>query len=339
MQKKQNNITRVEIREEVQNVGTIRHLNHVIPLCHGDYIMVLSADDVLYSEQVLSKHVESFRTSAPDCSIQMTQIAMCNETLSKLWYFYVRPMLQNAVEATCEDSTALLHIVLQYGNLLPAVGLCYRKDFFERFGPFDEDYTYMQSYSMYSRLAKEKWTINYGNFVAVKHRYGGLHWDGQNASDQALALSWLDFKKMDQDILEENLSELPEDKRERAIQRAKWQLRCADTRLMELDKTLNGKLIFAFQHPCLALQRLLYKLHPWAEKWHLTVLKLWLVFLFFAPVVQPMFQTLLGTSADGLSWAPYIPAAVFAVIWGASVLIRLFWWLLDRINRLPVFDD
>lgn len=50
------NITNVILHQEEANCGTVRHLNHAVPLCTGDYIALLAGDDVLYDAHVLTSY-------------------------------------------------------------------------------------------------------------------------------------------------------------------------------------------------------------------------------------------------------------------------------------------
>ena len=338
-QKKRDNISKVTIRKENENVGIVKHLNHVLPLCHGDYIVVLSADDTFCDENVLSKYVSNFEAMDPDCCVQLAQVSMYDESLKRLQYYYITPGMRKVIEAATTNQKELLYTVLQFGDLLPSVGLCYKKEFFEVFGDFDERFTHIQGYPMYLRIAKENIHIGYSNFVAVKHRFGGLFWDGRNASRQTLILVWKDLRKVNQDILKNDLSILPIKRRQDAVSRAKWQLRCADAKLVELEATPKNRLLFLLHHPCLAFRFLLNRLYPLADKCHISALKLWLMFLFFSSTITQMLETVLDVSSDRLILFPFVVAALSFIVWALSFTV----WLLQQIfykgDLYPPLDD
>jgi glycosyltransferase involved in cell wall biosynthesis len=168
------NICSVTVRQESENVGTVKHLNHARHCCHGDYIVFLAADDMFYNERVLSSYVQGLEDAPSNCYIEMAQTAMYDEHMGVLTEYYLKKPVQDAIEATVKDSTELMRMLLRYGPCLPSTSTCFTADFFTRFGDFDEHYQLVEDFPMHFRLAKENWVIHYANFVAIKHRHGGI---------------------------------------------------------------------------------------------------------------------------------------------------------------------
>lgn len=183
------NICSVTVRREPKNVGTVKHLNHVRRCCHGDYIVFLAADDMLYNERVLSSYVQGLEDAPDNCYIEMAQTAMYDEHMETLTEYYLKKPVQDAIEATAEDSTELMRMLLRYGACLPSTSTCFTAEFFARFGDFDEHYLLVEDFPMHFRLAKENWVIHYANFVAIKHRHGGIS-HGQKGAKATTVLKY-----------------------------------------------------------------------------------------------------------------------------------------------------
>ena len=83
LKQKGKNVQSVQIRREETNVGTVRHLNHVVRRVHGDYIVFLAGDDCLYDENVLCAYASGFNQAPKDCLIEMAQTGMYDDTLKK----------------------------------------------------------------------------------------------------------------------------------------------------------------------------------------------------------------------------------------------------------------
>lgn len=171
VKKKNINIVNVVINHETVNLGTVKHLNHAIELSSGDYIVALAADDVFYDENVLENYVKGFDKAGSECYIEMAQTAMCDYDMNVQGYY-----LQSNVKEVLEkkDCGKELFGLLAFKPYLPSTSTCFTRKFFELYGKFDENYKLIEDVPMHLRLAREGWQIHYENFVAVKHRTGGI---------------------------------------------------------------------------------------------------------------------------------------------------------------------
>ncbi len=166
------NIKNVIINHETQNQGTVRHLNHARRLVHGDYIGLLAADDAYYDAYALERFVAGFENLPPneECYVEIAQTAMCDYTLKRIDGY---ALFQNVREAVEQGGKELFELVA-YCACLPTTSFFYKKEFFEKYGDFDEDFHLIEDYPMHCRIAREGWKIHYENFVAAKHRSGGV---------------------------------------------------------------------------------------------------------------------------------------------------------------------
>ena len=167
---KKNNIKNVIVNHEKVNQGTVKHINKVIDLANGDYFAALAGDDVFYDEKTISTYMDNFKKN-PQYLIQMAQTAMFDETLTKVDYYYCRPDIIELLKK--QDFDQLLEKICFY-PYFPSTSTCFTKALFEKIGKFDETYKLIEDLPFHLRLLKEKVPILYCDFVAVKHREGGI---------------------------------------------------------------------------------------------------------------------------------------------------------------------
>ena len=171
-QNKKTNIERVLLNHEIENRGTVKHINKVVSLATGEYLMLLAADDALNDSEVVKRFVQGFDNADEDCFIEIAQTAMYDKNLEKLEGYYLRPCIRKLIEG--ETKSKILNQILLYTACLPSTSFFYKMRFFEVFGPFDEDYMLIEDVPAHIRIAREGWKIHYENFVAIKHRSGGI---------------------------------------------------------------------------------------------------------------------------------------------------------------------
>lgn len=176
------NLVNVLIHHEKTNQGTVRHLNHAVRLVHGDYIGILAADDAYFDEYVLERFAAGFDHADQDCYVQMAQTAMCDYTLQRIDGYALFP----DVRETAEQDASKLFDFVAYSACLPTTSFFYKKEFFERYGDFDEEFYLVEDYPMHCRIVREGWKIHYENFAAARHRSGGIsHGNVQGLSKSA----------------------------------------------------------------------------------------------------------------------------------------------------------
>lgn len=169
---KKNNINSVIIHREKENCGTVKHLNNVKPYINGKYYMILAADDMLYDSNVIDQFVLGFGKAPMNCYIQMSQTGMYDYELKNLDYYYLIPNVRKVLE---ENNNNLdLYNLIVYMPFLPTNSTCFRREFIELYGDFDEKYKLIEDSPMHLRISRQNWLIHYENFVGVKHRDGGI---------------------------------------------------------------------------------------------------------------------------------------------------------------------
>ena len=248
-QKKGDNIKFVVVRQQGNNSGTVKHLNDAISVSRGSYVISLSGDDNLYNAKVLSSYVHGFEEAPPNCYIEMAHSGMYDESLQTLQSYYLKPDVQQAIEATATDSSALLEALIRLGACLPSTSTCFKREFFEQFGSFDESYSLVEDFPMHIRLAKEKWIIHYVNFVAIKHRHGGISHGQIDTLSRSKVLYYEDSIRLIDNLTLKNLSVLSPKEREKVTYRKKRERDWMEFLLARSERDLKQMFTLALRHP------------------------------------------------------------------------------------------
>lgn len=324
--RKKENIRSVQVRCEPQNVGTVKHLNHVKQCCNGEYIIFLAGDDALYNNRVLSNYVSGFSQAPENCYIAMAQTAMYDEKLQNIMEYYLQKPVQDAIVETAVSSDSLKKMLARFGACLPTTSTCFTKEFFERFGDFDETYKLVEDFPMHVRLANEGWIIHYINFVAIKHRNGGIS-HGQSDTLSASAKSYYsDLLRMDRSLVLSMLDVLPPD--ERSYYRRHWtkDILWLDMILHKDDEHTNlWRSLISFvrtiKHSGVQLEKknvFFFKVFC-----ALSITKGWV-----AQMCLLEFGLNISQILTGLSWCSF---GVFAFLTIMAGIRRVIWWA----NRFP----
>ncbi len=171
-------LCRFMVRREEQNCGTVKHVNHAIRASSGRYVILMAADDAFYSPRAIEQYAQGFRKAPPDCCLLVAQTAMCDQSLQGFEEYYLNPTVQKILE---EQDHAALFDRLSYSACLPTTSTCYARRMFDEYGFFDEDCKLIEDYPMHLKIAREGLPFFYENFIANRHRSGGISHGAQKA--------------------------------------------------------------------------------------------------------------------------------------------------------------
>lgn len=315
--RKGNNITDVIIRHEEVNCGTVRHLNHAILASRGDYIVALAGDDAFYNEKVLSSYVEGFSRAPENCYIEMAHTAMYDTTLTEIESYYLKPVVQDAIEQTETDSMALLKALVKYGACLPSTSTCYTRTFFEKFGMFDERYMLIEDYPMHIRLAKEGWIIHFENFVAIKHRSGGISHGQENARRKSVDLYYTDFARTIQEFTLPHISVLDPKDRDRIRHHTNQDLLWIQFVLAKSHGAVGTIIAMGLKHPMISFAFVVSHIGPWAAVWHKRLFLPMMALLAFSPSIIQMAEAVL----------PLLSRSAVNILTGLRIAVCVLWAL------------
>ena len=317
------NITNLIIRQEPSNSGTVRHLNHTIENCHGKYIVALAGDDAFYNEYTLSSYAKGFLNAPRNCYIEMAQTAMYDSDLKKLESYYLKAPVQKAIEKTEYGSQDLLKMLLKYEACLPSTSTCFKREFFEKFGKFNEEYTIVEDYPMHIRLAEEGWIIHYENFIAIKHRHGGISHGQEQAVRKSVICYYTDFQRSLEDCLLPRVSVLdPIDQKDVKYRTAR-ELLWIRFYLARLRHQIGKIILMGLRHPLLSFSLSLDKFTPVAYALRKYLFFPMLILLAFSPVMAQMTTLLLPVSVNLMGYFFSLLRQIVCMIWFISYIISL----------------
>lgn len=329
------NIARTVVRQQSQNSGTVRHLNDAVQACTGAYIALLPADDNFYDEHVLTSYAEGFAQAPENCYIEMAQTGMYDENLETLDEYYLKPWVQAAMEQTETDSSALYAYMIRLGACLPSPSTCFKREFFDKFGKFDEDYALVEDYPAHVRLAKEGWVLHYANFVAIKHRHGGISHGQSGTLSRSKKLYAEDSIRMIDEIMLKNLDALPPEDRALTARRRERERDWIAFTMARLEGNRRRMAALALRHPAYSLTTVLNllggRLRPAWRPVSLAAAFLWL----FSDTVARMFETLTGWPAVYLSNVLLVLTVCASILWVCCAVILLLQRLVGHVQRFP----
>ncbi len=243
-QNSKDNIKKVTINIEKRNLGTVKHLNKLISIANGTYFIALAGDDAFFDETVVSHYVENFRKN-PNYLIQMAQTAMYDINLEKVEYYYCPPDIIELINKNQYEK--LLDRIMEF-PYFPTTSTCYTKKLFEKIGNFDEQYFIIEDLPLHIELLKKKIPILFDNFLAIKHRDGGIsHSEGQLLSESKKKYYSDSLKIYSSECLPYAKHSKDSDKIARIQQNILWIEK-------QLSNTFLKTIVFVFKHPLNSLK-------------------------------------------------------------------------------------
>lgn len=241
---KRENIVSFRVRQSSKNEGTVCHLNRVLELSVGEYVMFMAADDGFDNPGVLSRYVKAFGEQEKECGAIMAQTALYNRSMHQLEGYFVWPDVAEAINMNNIDDQLQKHLFMF--PVLPTTSVCCRRWVFDKLGKFDTNYKLIEDYPFHLKLAQNHIQLHYENFVAARHRDGGI----SHGAVQALSASKRMYLEDCLHAREQVLCELKEHDGDPNLQSYNaWQIRSLQWALLAQGKGIRGKLAYARVQP------------------------------------------------------------------------------------------
>jgi glycosyltransferase involved in cell wall biosynthesis len=175
------NIVHCIINENEFNVGSVKHFNKILNMSNGQYLKFLAADDALYDTRVIRDFVEFF--SKTDALVVTSQCMIYDEALSEV----IAPGISETQQQTIRNSsTDELYRALTYSSVKCAPGACFKREFFDKYGPFDESYRIDEDLPMWLKISRLGCSIHLMDRVTVKYRIGGISNENTKYTEQSM---------------------------------------------------------------------------------------------------------------------------------------------------------
>lgn len=164
------NIDTIIIANE-RNVGTVRNVELARSHCHGEYIWVLAADDIIVDDDAAIKFFQAFQQVPHDILALCGQVQLFDETMSVNMGRYLDEEQYTLLDKC--DSKAQFECFSRE-CWAPAVGTCYRKQAFQIIGNLSEKYKIIEDWPAYIRLVRAGHALRGISATLVHHRQGGI---------------------------------------------------------------------------------------------------------------------------------------------------------------------
>lgn len=168
---KTRNLKKYIIFSSKKNLGTVKNLNKAIRMATGDYVIFFAGDDAFYDRGVISKFISYFSTLPSNAQIVTAQLAMYDVSLKKIIKLFVS---EKDIELIKNSSPIELFKEMTNKCIFAAASTCYKKGVFDQYKIFDERYRLVEDWSSALKLSRLEVKYHYVDFIAFKHRHGGI---------------------------------------------------------------------------------------------------------------------------------------------------------------------
>lgn len=186
------NISNVIVKYNEENIKTVKSLNNAIKSCNGDYIMILSSDDLLYDNSVVSK-ITNFHEANPDFGASVGKIRFFKENPDEFYMYSPNPI---HVPYICGNAIDCFKTLLLFrGSFFPSPGLCYKRETIEKYGLYDENYVLLEDLPRFLQLTRNGCRIGYIDSYLIRYRDGGISTNPDGNSNTINMLLENDMKR------------------------------------------------------------------------------------------------------------------------------------------------
>lgn len=169
-EKRRHNIQRVLVRRNEENLGTVKHVEVLHGLCHGEFCCGIAGDDLFNDSHVISTMVAKFEELGPDAEYMIAQVEMFDQHMEKSYGLCVQNstiqlLKEQKWEALLNHEASACRLVGQNMS---------RTSLYKRMPKASEAYVLVEDYSTHMRLLHMGIPIYWCDIVMVKHRGGGM---------------------------------------------------------------------------------------------------------------------------------------------------------------------
>lgn len=182
---------------------------------------------------------------------------------------------------------------------------------------------------MHIRLAEEGWIIHFENFVAIKHRNGGISHGRENTKRKSVLLYFTDFERMIHDCTLPRMSVLEQKDRDRIQYRTNQDLLWIQLMLARSHGLFGTILALGLKHPLISFSFVVSNLGPWAVVWHKRLFWPMLALLAFSPSIIQMVQTVFPCSSQ----------LAVNILAGLRVAVCVLWCLCRIFARMDAIRE
>lgn len=184
---KKDNLKKTTVLAHRQNMGTVRNLNSAFEKASGSYILAFAGDDCLYDENVITNFMMAFNENSEINIItaQSYRYARDLKEFLQKWFSADRAYKINELSAYEQ------YISFSEINTFAMGATAFRRDVLKRYGFLDQRYRVVEDWPLFLKLTRNGEKFLFVDFVALKHRAGGV--SARKAKNKPFALNSGEF--------------------------------------------------------------------------------------------------------------------------------------------------
>lgn len=191
--RKSKNIYSYSIIQSQKNQGTVRNINNALKCTHGKFIKIIAGDDIYPDSNVFSQQINYLETHPFD-DLVIGNTWECDTNLNILPREGITPKKLKRLLSGSRQKL-LRHVCKKELSVVSTQVGCYRKEFFEKFGCYDERYRLIEDIPMAVRIVSNNIGIGYIDYPCVCHRKGTGISTSRNAFDKSRLAYYYDLEK------------------------------------------------------------------------------------------------------------------------------------------------
>ncbi len=156
---------RVVINRNEKNLGTVRHINKIISLAHGEIFCTLAANDLFYSADVISR-VASYFYSNPSKMIVTTKRIDEEDNRCRPDNGVIRMINKNPVAFTRK--------LMRVGSIIGGAGTYFQTQVFREYQMFSERFVLLEDSPYFLQAAMDGILIGAVDSITYIHRGNGV---------------------------------------------------------------------------------------------------------------------------------------------------------------------
>lgn len=222
---KGDNIQKVTVYKQTQNVGTVKNAQTGVELSTGEFFKLQAGDDMLYGETAVGEMSRALSGFGVNIVAARSVACLHNGAVTGDVY---PPSACFAAIANADAQTQYDLIGTQsWGAYVNAPAVCWKRSFFDKMGGFDLSYKYMEDWPMWLKITGAGFRITYVDKIWVIYRYGGISSSQSESHDNFGSLFYEECIRMFQ---EEILPTFEAAGKRKKVMRAQQCIRCIENR-------------------------------------------------------------------------------------------------------------
>lgn len=167
------NIKNIQVIHHESNIGSVKNVNNAFKLSSGQIIKILDMDDYLYDEMVLMDVVKEFeRTGAEVIVGKVKRFHYHMEKGEKV--FVSEKPIDSLLPELLKIKPMELFKALCIDSFIPSPGVFFKREIFERFSLFDENYYFIGDHPYFLKLSRNNVAFHFFDRYIAYYRLGSL---------------------------------------------------------------------------------------------------------------------------------------------------------------------